>query len=280
MLQPEVVSGMPPALSLDNKKQKVTQAESPVDISNQIWEDLSPWAWRNSIYTPEAADNCMGKLFQSEIGLFETLTFPAGPEKTTIIEVGCGTAELFGVLAKKASFQKLIGLEISHNMVKCAYEIHPHLKEAAANTIVFQGNAVDLNAAIKAEGIVVSPNPIVCILMNTYGILPEHVRALTLRQMWESISDGGTLVLGCWNKDEMRVGCRTYYMQNPDLCGKCSEDDFDFEKGFFDNKRTGYTSQWWTEANMHKDLESAAPFKVTIKFVKHGVGIFALGKKA
>ena len=64
-----------------SKKAK-TDSEEDVDVSNQvrsfepllgtheawgaqtthvsqIWEDMSPWAWRNSIYTPEAADNCM-----------------------------------------------------------------------------------------------------------------------------------------------------------------------------------------------------------------------------
>ena len=255
LLEPAVVSDAPADLSLENtcfksKAQKLeafpveTSPDSPVDVSNQIWEDLSPWAWRNSIYTPEAASNCMGQLFHDEAGLFESLTFADGPENTTIIEVGCGTAELFGVLAKRATYKALVGVEISHNMVKCAYEIHPHLKAAAANTHVFQGNATELNGAIKAKGLAAGPNPIVCILMNTYGILPEHVRAVALRQMWDAVGEGGTLVLGCWNKEEMRVGCQNYYMKNPDLCGKCSEADFDFDAGFFDNKRTGYTSQW------------------------------------
>ena len=255
LLEPAVVSDAPPGLSLENtcfksKAQKLeafpveTSPDSPVDVSNQIWEDLSPWAWRNSIYTPEAAFNCMGQLFHDEAGLFESLTFADGPENTTIIEVGCGTAELFGVLAKRATYKALVGVEISHNMVKCAYEIHPHLKAAAANTHVFQGNATELNGAIKAKGLAAGPNPIVCILMNTYGILPEHVRAVALRQMWDAVGEGGTLVLGCWNKEEMRLGCQNYYMKNPDMCGKCSEADFDFDAGFFDNKRTGYTSQW------------------------------------
>ena len=123
-------------------------------------------------------------------------------------------------------------------MVDCAHEVHPHLAEAA-NVHVMQGNATELNQLLEARGVTLSANPIVCILMNTYGILPEHVRALALEQMWHAIADGGTLVIGCWDKEKMRVGYADYYMKNPKLCGKCSEADFDFSKGEFYNKRNG-----------------------------------------
>jgi SAM-dependent methyltransferase len=249
-----------------------------VDVGNQIWEDLSPWAWRNSIYTTASASNCMGKLFKHELALFETLTFAQGTENTTVIEVGCGTAELFGAISQKCKFKSLIGVEISHNMVKCAHEVHPHLVQVPGCHVI-QGNAVDLNAVIKEKKLPVAPCPIVCILMNTYGILPPHVRGLALRQMWQAIADGGTLVLGNWNREELRTGFEEFYSQNPQLCGPCTEADFDFAAGRFDNPRTGYSSQWWDEASMRRDLEDAAPFDVTIKFVRHGVGIFALGKR-
>ena len=271
------VKRLPPQHQLEAPAKKHAQE---VDVSNQIWEDLSPWAWRNSIYTDEAASNCMGMLFKDEVTLFETLTFPAGAENTTIIEVGCGTAELFGKLSKSNKFQQLVGVEISQNMVNCAYEVHPHLRDASASCTLVAGNAVHLGSIIEENNIPIGPNPIVCILMNTYGILPEPVRALALEQMWQQISKGGTLVLGCWNKAELRVGCANYYTQNPQLCGECSEADFDFEAGVFRNERSGYSSHWWDEAMMRRDLEAAAPFEVTIKFVKHGVGIFALGRRA
>jgi len=256
-----------------------SKASEDVDVSNQVWEDISPWAWRNGIYTPESATNCMGKLFGHVMGLMETLTFAQGTENTTIIEVGCGTAELFGAITQKCKFKSLIGVEISQNMVKCAYEVHPHLSEVSDCKVV-QGNAVDLMDVIKDTKLTVAPNPIVCILMNTYGILPDHVRALSLAQMWLTIADGGTLVLGCWNKEELRTGFAEFYSKNPQLCGECTEDDFNYEAGTFNNARTGYTSQWWDEESMRRDLQAAAPFDVTIKFIRHGVGIFALGKRS
>ena len=61
-----------------NFGQALTTANAKVDVSNRIWEELSPWAWRESIYTESAAGNCMGKLFADEIALFEALTFQQG----------------------------------------------------------------------------------------------------------------------------------------------------------------------------------------------------------
>lgn len=40
------------------------------DNGNPVWEEVSPLIWRDSIYSEEAKDSCMGKLFQDEIKLF------------------------------------------------------------------------------------------------------------------------------------------------------------------------------------------------------------------
>lgn len=261
------------------KKARRTTTEN-VDIGNQIWEDMSPWAWRESIYTSSAADNCMGKLFRDEVALIETLSFPAGSAATTIVEVGCGTAELFSVLAKSADqYAQLVGVEVSKSMVRCAYEQHDHLRDKS-NVKLIVGNAVHLGALLDEAGVSLGKSPIVCIVMNTYGILPEHVRGLALAEMWSLVAEGGTLVLGCWNKEMLRTGFEEFYSRYPNLCGPCTEADFDFEAGDFKCKASGYSSHWWDEAQLRRDLEAAAPFHVDIKFVRHGVGIFALGRRA
>jgi SAM-dependent methyltransferase len=259
-----------------SKKAKTEDAN--VDCGNQIWEDMSPWAWRESIYTPEAADNCMGKLFRDEVALFETLAF-ANPGSSTIVEVGCGTAELFSVLAKTGDYAQLVGVEISKSMVECAYKQHPHLRDATRGVQLLVGNAVHLGSVLEEAKVSLGANPIVCIVMNTYGILPEHVRALALAEMWKLVAKGGTLVLGCWAKDALRVGFEDYYSRYPKLCGPCTAADFDFASGDFRCKASGYSSHWWAEEQLSADLEAAAPFDVSIKFVRHGVGLFALGKR-
>jgi hypothetical protein len=37
---------------------------------NPVWEEISPLIWRDSIYSEEAKDTIMGKLFQDEVNLF------------------------------------------------------------------------------------------------------------------------------------------------------------------------------------------------------------------
>lgn len=42
----------------------------PKDNGNPVWEEISPLVWRDSIYSEEAKDTCMGKLFKEEVQLF------------------------------------------------------------------------------------------------------------------------------------------------------------------------------------------------------------------
>ena len=174
----------------------------------------------------------------------------------------------------------MVGVEISRNMIDCAYKQHGHLRDVTANVQLLVGNAASLGAVLDKAGVHVGKNPIVCIVMNTYGILPEHVRKLALQEMWRLVGEGGTLVLGCWAKEALRTGFEDYYSRYPALCGECTASDFDFESGDFQCKASGYSSHWWTEEALRADLLAAAPFDVALKFVRHGVGIFALGRRA
>jgi len=40
------------------------------DNGNPVWEEISPLVWRDSIYSEQAKDSCMGKLFTEEVKLF------------------------------------------------------------------------------------------------------------------------------------------------------------------------------------------------------------------
>jgi len=47
--------------------------EEEQDNGNPVWEEISPLVWRDSIYSEEAKDSCMGKLFIEEVKLFQSL---------------------------------------------------------------------------------------------------------------------------------------------------------------------------------------------------------------
>jgi len=226
--------------------------------------------WRNSIYSEEAKDNCMGKLFVDLLELFR-----AQENVSSIVEVGCGTAELFNVIAAE---QKLtVGVEICQGMIDLAHETYPHLKAPETNCNLIVGNATELNELIKDQEI--GANPVCCMIMNTFGILPAEIRPKVVEEMWKVVADGGKLIIGCWAQAEMEHGFESYYSKQPLLCGKAVESDFDFPNGNFKCAESGYESHWWKEDELKEQLESAAPFPVKLEFLKRGVGIFFIGER-
>jgi hypothetical protein len=58
------------------------------------------------------------------------------------------------------------------------------------------------------------------------------------------------LIIGCWNQQSLRTGFEEFYSQNPELCGQCSEKDFEFDKGDFKCSKSSYTSHWWTQQEL------------------------------
>ena len=96
------------------KKQELVEEEIEL-VDNEVWEDLSPFAWRDSIYSDEAKDNCMGKLFDQEVDLFKDISVQVqnsqNYKRSALIEVGFGTAELFSKVDK--DYDMVIGVELS-----------------------------------------------------------------------------------------------------------------------------------------------------------------------
>ena len=57
-----------------------------------------------------------------------------------------------------------------------------------------------------------------------------------------------------------------------------TEDMFDFAAGHFFCPESGYSSHWWTEAELDGHLRESAPGAVSIDFAVIGVGIFAVAR--
>ena len=120
--------------------------EGEQDNGNPVWEEISPLIWRDSIYSEEAKDTCMGKLFIEEVKLFQDLlaSIKQNYEKCAIVEVGMGTAELFSKVIH--DYDMLVGVEISQQMIDFAFHIHENLKQHKDGKVRLQlGNAVALN---------------------------------------------------------------------------------------------------------------------------------------
>jgi len=110
-------------------KNKDEEADYQADVQ-AVWEDLSPTVWRDSIYSEEAQNNCMGQLFTKEIELFKAIADNVQKsgqfDSTAIIEVGMGTAELFSKV--DGDFDMLVGVELSQGMIDLANALHPKFR--------------------------------------------------------------------------------------------------------------------------------------------------------
>lgn len=250
------------------------QAEIPKTIDedrknddNPVWEELSPIVWRNAIYSDEAIDNCMGQLFIQEVNLFEELIRKIKQEnkKCALIEVGMGTAELFAKLYDEIDM--IIGVELSQQMIDCAFQLHETLRELNNKKVfLLQGNATELNKVIRDnshpedhEFWRQSTTRLSCMCMNTFGILPDHIRDLCIKEMFMCSGPGGKLVIGCWHRESLRTGYQQFYSKLPQLCGECKEEDFDFEKGNFKCSSSDYTSHWFTKEELSSTLVKCFP---------------------
>ena len=115
--------------------------------------------------------------------------------------------------------------------------------------------------------------------MNTFGVLPDAIRKECISQMFECAGQRGMLIIGCWHKESLRSGYQDLYNPNPQLCGPCKLEDFDFEKGNFICSSSTYTSHWWSADELKDKLFEAYPGDtkdLKIEFKVLGVGIFAI----
>ena len=115
--------------------------------------------------------------------------------------------------------------------------------------------------------------------MNTFGILPDFIRAECVKEMLLCAGPGGKMIIGCWHRDSLRTGYEQFYTKHPELCGVCKESDFDFEKGNFNCSSSDYTSHWWSQEELREMISSVFPGKpedLKISFEIIGVGIFAI----
>lgn len=91
---------------------------------------------------------------------------------------------------------------------------------------------------------------------------------------------GGKVIIGCWHQESLKTGFQEFYTQNPQLCGPCKAEDFDFDSGDFKCGSSDYTSHWFTQEELQNILTESFPGdprkQLSIQFKVLGVGIFAI----
>jgi len=185
-------------------------------------------------------------LFGHQVKLFKDLIADAKKENVnrhcSVIEVGMGTSELFSKIVDDVDM--LCGVEISQKFINTSYDLHSNLnKHKDGKVKLIQGSANNLCDVIKNDGVFTETERdnfwnkdnlrLTCMVMNTMGILPKEIRGDVISEMYKCSGAGGKLVTGCWHKDELLTGYKQFYSQFPELCGPCTEADFDYQTGDF-----------------------------------------------
>uniref|UniRef100_A0A7S4GGK9 Methyltransferase domain-containing protein n=1 Tax=Eutreptiella gymnastica TaxID=73025 RepID=A0A7S4GGK9_9EUGL len=234
-----------------------------------------------------ACGTAMAQLFEQQVTLFKDILDqrPQTYDQCAIVEVGMGTAELFLKIA--GSVDTVVGVEPSQPMIDLAFELHGELKELSGSKVhLVQGNAVELCDVIERS---VYPKEhafwsektlrLSCMCMNTFGILPgDALKDAALRQMFLCAGAGGLVIVGCWHSESLPQGYKEFYRHHPELCGPCSEKDFDYEKGNF-RSETGYESHWWSKEELETIVKRNFPWALEglrLRFEVRGLGIFAI----
>eukprot|EP00501_MAST-03F_sp_TOSAG23-6_P000824 GSMAST32.ASY1.ANO1.854.1 assembled CDS len=256
--------------------------------TNDVWENAElPRVWRDAMYTGKCKP--MKELFRAEVHLVENLLQEVsnkncdGVEKSELVEVGCGTAELLAAVSRHNKASRLVGVELSQHMLDLAVEIHPVALGTAENVQLIKGNAMKLVEELKSSKLKVGVDGIqhgrvVAVVMNTFGIFPESIRETVIDEMIQAAGVGGIVVLGCWWAEKFRCGVEEFYKKNPRLCGEILDEYCDFEGANLFVPSTKYSSHWWSESelrNLFRDYSDS----LSIRIQTSGIGIFIIATK-
>ncbi|KDO32264.1 hypothetical protein SPRG_02743 [Saprolegnia parasitica CBS 223.65] len=243
---------------------------APAPDSNvvAVWSDRKmPLIWRDSVYANKCA--IMAELYEAQKTYIQSLL----PSHSSYVEVGCGTSEMGSVLFEKHATYT-VGVEINPIMLELAREMHPAMAAHPRNYLL-EGNALELRSLLRdtMPADFWTTKRVVAIVMNTFGILPAHIRQGVVDQMLEVAGEDGVVVIGCWHADSFRRGVEEYYMKNPDLVGDhVTHAMCDYTKAQLFVPSSKYESHWWSEDELRGFVRHAIGVHVDVHVA--GIGIF------
>lgn len=195
--------------------------------------------------------------------------------KATYVEVGSGTNEAGArLLEKSKTMGHYVGLDLARAFLEWSQRTYPQLNGPSSTLI--HGNAVHLAesmAGLVPDSMWSKPR-LMGLVMNTIGVLPDCIRQDVVRECVLCAGTGGTVLVGCWWSGAFKRGVEEFYKLNPELCGEITDDMVNLEKATLLNPKTGYSSQWWSEARVRHLFEGVVP-DADIEISTAGVGIFA-----
>ena len=119
-------------------------------------------------------------------------------------------------------------------------------------------------------------NVVTC-LGNTVGIMSKPVRDTILIQMAEFVEMQGIAIVVYWNGNYFGDAVQNFYHKNPQLCGKFTGANVDFDNCVLETE-SGYRTHWTTPKEAEQEMDRLNLEIVRLKEMDKGV-LVAFRKK-
>mmetsp|Transcript_9826 Transcript_9826/g.9925 ORF Transcript_9826/g.9925 Transcript_9826/m.9925 type:complete len:273 (+) Transcript_9826:231-1049(+) len=233
------------------------------------WIDKEmPLAWRESVYGE-------GSMFKELLQYQRSWLLSLMGERTSFIEVGCGTCEMGAAVYQKAKF--CVQIDINPTFLQVAKEIHEDMAACTTNYFILGEAMDDMNANLDR----VMPQDfwsttrIVCMFMNTLAIL-DPVAALM--RMLELAGPTGTVIAGCYHRDSFERGISEFYSKCS-FCGDINNPGtiIDIPNGNLIIP-PNYESHWFTAEELRSYVDENK-YDVRTEVISVGVYLIITAKK-
>jgi len=232
------------------------------------WSEFSVAKWRTAMFTAEAY---FSQLFDDTSKFIRHFTKKFRPERTAIIEVGCGTGE--ALIPHYDDAKYLVGVDFNQQFIDfCNGNIPPSHKDKVRHIC---GNALQLKTVLQE----LHPQEwsdwdemakVVTCVGNTIGIMPAAIKAAVYNQMAEVAGRTGIAIMVYWNGNKFGDAVQNFYFKNPQLCGEFTGECIDLSTCTL-KTGSGYCTHWTTPAEAREIMDKYGMRIVTLQEMGNGV---------
>lgn len=223
------------------EKQETAETE---DSEREVWEFMTPSAWFNSI---GLEGSIFASTYQETRRQIQETAKRNGHD--VIIEVGCGTGDVVGMLQTDVP---CIGIDINQEFVNFCVE-----KYQREGCDFFVADALELSQWWQSKGFHEKyQKPLVTCVNNTLNIMPENLRGSVVDEMLTLAGPEGLCLVTYWNGNFFSHAVLNYYQKNEALCGS-----FEIHKHVDWERRvlvtpTNYSTEWHTPPEVQQLLRA------------------------
>jgi sarcosine/dimethylglycine N-methyltransferase len=231
----------------NNKENGLLQKQNTVasdDTEREVWEFMTPAAWYNSV---GLECSIFASTYEETRRQVEETAKRNGND--VIIEVGCGTGDVVGLLKTDVP---CIGIDINQEFVNFCAEKYQH-----DGCDFYMADALELSQWWQKMGFHEKyKKPLVTCVNNTLNIMPENMRGSVVEEMLTLAGPTGLCLVTYWNGNFFSHAVLNYYKKNKALCGSFEiHKHVDWERRILVTP-SNYSTEWHTPPEVQQLLRS------------------------